>query len=241
MLAAFHGKALECMPYGVPQVEGAAQALFVRIGSHDVALDDYRLAQQFKQLVVVAVDDVVVEQCGEVLPVAEQSVFEHLGISRQFLGCWQCVEKYCGYYHGIGLVEYAYLVFQPIEVDASLSAYRSIDSTKQCCRHIDEAQTSLEYRCGKSAQVGNYAPADVYYHSAACSPDGFKLFPHGNGGFDVFVGVARLDGDAWRLRYYRHVGNFGKGELLGVDIGQNHHFVVVKCFQRCADSFFYVV
>ena len=48
------------------------------------------------------------------------------------------------YYHVIRNAESTYFVLQSIEIDASFPAYACVNHRKQCCRHIDKINTTLE-------------------------------------------------------------------------------------------------
>ena len=78
--AAFHRQALESVPHGVAQVEGLPLALLVGVAGDDIDLDLHRVAQAFKQVVMIdGCVEIMVQQAQELATVAQHGMLDHLG------------------------------------------------------------------------------------------------------------------------------------------------------------------
>ena len=81
-----HSEALEGVSGGVSEVEGTANAAFVRVLANDVGFHLHRFTEQVKKVVVVAALEVVGKEPVVGFGTLQQSVLQHLGKSRLYLG-----------------------------------------------------------------------------------------------------------------------------------------------------------
>ena len=131
---------------GVSQVQGLAQTLLVRVGSHYLLLHAHRVGNHPLQALPHGVLSGNVEggQFGPHLFVGNQSVLKHLGIAAEKVGLVEGREEVGIEYDELAVAEHAHLVFQSAEVDARLSAHACVDHCEQRGGYVDEVDASLE-------------------------------------------------------------------------------------------------
>ena len=125
-----HAPCLEGMAKGVAQVEGLAQTFLVRILSHHLLLDLHAGFKQGEERLGVPMFDVVIEQVVEMLLVAQQSVFQHFGITREQIHVVECLEELGRDQYCIGGCKGTYLIFQRTQVHTRLATHGCIDGTQ---------------------------------------------------------------------------------------------------------------
>ena len=155
------GKAFEGVAYGVPQVEGFADAMFVGVLLHNVFFYLHGAAYQWLEQGIVGLCGVEVQQGCPVGGVAYQAVLQHFCVAGEEVAAVQCAEECCFEQHGSGGIESAYFVFQPIEVDACFASHGGIHHGEEGGGQVDVGNAPLEGSGGKAPEVGDHASAQV--------------------------------------------------------------------------------
>src|SRR5574344_1785345 len=148
---ALQGKRLKCMSHRMTHIECFTDALLCRVFFHNPLFHRNGIAHHSSQLLQVGGLQIETDQLRPHLLIADKTVFQHLGISRTDIGFIQGLQKFRIQDHTLGIIEYAHFVFQPVQVDACLSAYTCVNHREQGSRDIDITDTALESRCSKTA------------------------------------------------------------------------------------------
>ena len=149
------------MSEGVTEIQCLADVLLVRIFLHDALLDVHRVGQHGLQLLQVRVIQVEVEQFRPVLLVGDKAMLEHLSIARTNVFVVERTQELSVEDDEACIVEHTDLVFQSVEVDTRLTAYRGVYHSEQCRRNIDEVNATFEGRGREAAQVRHHASTEV--------------------------------------------------------------------------------
>ena len=227
------GQTLEGMAEGVPEVEGLAEALLVRVLADDALLDVNALLHQAAEGLVVGMLQILLEMVGPHFGVVEQRVLEHFGIARADIRVVECAEKHRVNDNVGGRAERTDFVFQPGKVDACLATDSGIDHAEKGGGNIDKLNAALERGCRESAQVCHYAAAQIDEQRVATSPFLRELLPDAGEGVKVLGYIARLHGEHLRIVGSHPVRQQRQAVLVGLRIVEEE-YAVVSFFQHAA-------
>lgn len=135
------------------------------------------------------------EKRGSTRRRTDESVFEHLGKSRQEMFARKAGKKSSGYQHGFGRRKGSDFIFQTVEVNTGLSAHGSIDGPQERSGEVEIADTPLEGSGGKSTQVGNHASSEVYHDRTARGMTVAQRLPHRGKRLEGLMGIVGFDAD----------------------------------------------
>ena len=155
---------------------------------------------------VVDVLQVEGHEFGPVAFGADESVFQHFGVSGADVLVVQCPQEFRVDKYACSRAECADFVFQAVEVDSRFPAHGRVHHGEQGGGDIDVAYASLEGGGGKAAKVGHHASSQVHQQGMAGGSSVSKHCPHSGEGFQVFVLIRRVDDD---VRGTGHAGEFG--------------------------------
>ena len=201
-----HGKRLEGVPHGVPQVEGFAQSLLGGVFEDDALLHRYALGEERGNRGAKKTRNSrntrssrdsrrVSKECGPMLLVVKQPVLQHLGIAGEYVLRAEGTKELGIDDDALGIAEDANLVFQSAEVDTRLAAYAGIDHSQERGGDIDEPDAALEGRGSEASKVGHHAATQVDEQRMARSPMLLQLLPDMGERLQALVGVACRNDD----------------------------------------------
>ncbi len=97
-------------------------------------------------------------------------------------------------YYEFGIVENTDFIFQSAEVDARLTAHRSIHHGKQRGGDVDEVDASFECGSSESTEVGNHSASEIDHTGMAGGFHALQFTPYVADRFERLVCVVGLDG-----------------------------------------------
>ena len=193
-------EAFVSVPDRVAEIQGFADASFLRVLVHDPFLYGDRLGHQLIQVAVVHRVDVVKQDRRVVRHGTDQGMLDHLGITGEDVVPVQRAKELAVDKDAKGGIERANLVLQAIEIDPRLAADRRVDRGHQRRGDIHGPDPSLESRSGEPAQIGHHASSQVEEEGMAGRPLVGEASPDGRERIQALVRIARLDRDHRRFR-----------------------------------------
>ena len=227
---------LEGMTEGVTQVQCLANALLMRVLLHDALLHLHAVSHHSLQLLQVGVGKVEAHQFFPHRLGRNQTMLQHLGITRTDVLGIQSLQELSVENHELRVVENAHFVLQTAEVDTGLSAHRSIHHGKQGGRDIDEVDATLKGAGSKTSQVGHHAASQVNHARVTGSATLLQSFPNHHEALDVLVAVGCRNRN--HLCFLHAVEFLQQREalFLGSGISKNKQLVVLT-FGKGAHQF----
>ena len=150
-LLAFQSQAFEGVTNGMTEVQSLSDALFSWVFLYNSLFDLDAFCNERAELTVVNLLEVKAEQLLPTLRVADEAVFEHLGIPAEQVLLVKRTKELARKNDRLCAVEDANFVLQTAEVDARLAAHTCVNLAQQGRWDVDVGEPSLESACGKSA------------------------------------------------------------------------------------------
>ena len=219
---------LKGMPDGVTQIECLADTLFGGILLHYALLHSHALGYHLLQVWQIGLRKVEAHKLVPMPARADESVLEHLGITRTEVHVVKRSQEARRENHRAGRTEDSYLVLQTAEVDACLAAYTGIHHAEQRGGNVDVRDSALECAGCKTAQVGHHAAAQIDHEAVSGGSSLLQRCPYRHERFDVLVLIGGLDDDVHRSVQALHAGEQRAAKPVGSGVGEHKHSAFVQ-------------
>ena len=158
------------MAESVPEIEQRARAgRFALVLGNDPRLGSDAARNRFLERLALEGENAIgaIFEPFEEIPVAQHTVFQHLGIAGAQLARGQGGERIEIGQHQRGLVEGADEVLARTGIDCGLAADRTVNLREQCGGQLHEAAAALEDRAGETGEVADDPSAQGKHMVAA--------------------------------------------------------------------------